>query len=56
MLPAGVIQSVDHDDEKIFVDRTKDEIKNAPELDDSFLHDEDYRLKLGHYGDTAGIR
>ena len=57
MLPAGVIQSVDHDDEKIFVDRTKDEIKNALELDDSFLHDEDYRLKLGsHYGDTAGIR
>ena len=57
MLPAGVIQSVDHDDEKIFVDRTKDEIKNAPEFDDSFLHDEDYRLKLGsYYGDTAGIR
>ena len=35
MLPAGVIQSVDHENEKIFVDRTKDEIKNAPEFEDS---------------------
>jgi hypothetical protein len=32
MLPAGVIRSVDHDDEKIFVNRTKDEIKNARSL------------------------
>ena len=24
MLPAGIITTVDHDDEKIFVDRTKD--------------------------------
>src|SRR5918995_2352167 len=31
MLPAGVITSVDHDDDKVFVNRTKDQIKNAPE-------------------------
>ena len=37
MLPAGVIQSVDHENEKIFVERTKDEIKNAPEFEDSFI-------------------
>lgn len=49
MLPAGVIQSVDHENEKIFVDRTKDEIKNAPEFEDSFVHDEDYRARLGSY-------
>ena len=41
MLPAGVIQSVDHDAEKIMVDRSKDEIKNAPELDEDSLTDED---------------
>ena len=46
MLPAGVIQSVDHENEKIFVDRTKDEIKNAPEFEDSFIQDEDYRESL----------
>ena len=49
MLPAGVIRSVDHDDERIFVNRTKDEIKNAPEFDDSFLMDDDYR---GGWGRT----
>src|SRR5919201_6301373 len=31
LLPAGVIGSVDHDDEKVFVNRTKDEIKSPPE-------------------------
>ena len=34
MLPAGVIQSVDDDEEKIFVDRSKDQIKHAPEFDE----------------------
>ena len=47
MLPAGVIQTVDYENEKILVDRTKDEIKNAPEFDDSFIRDEDYRGKAG---------
>jgi hypothetical protein len=57
MLPAGVIQRVDHENENIFVDRTKDEIKNAPEFDDSFIRDEDYRAKLGsYYGETASVR
>lgn len=51
MLPAGVVRSVDHDDEKVYVNRTKDEIKAAPEFDDSLLRDDDYRTRLGsHYG------
>jgi hypothetical protein len=54
MLPAGVIRSVDHDDEKIFVNRTKDEIKNAPEFDDSFLRDDEYRSRLGSYYGPGG--
>ena len=49
MLPAGVIQSVDDDEEKIFVDRSKDEIKHAPEFDDSMIADEQYRTNLGSY-------
>jgi hypothetical protein len=49
MLPAGVIRQVDHDGEKIFVDRTKDEIKGAPEYDDSVTQDEGYRTRLGSY-------
>jgi hypothetical protein len=54
MLPAGVIKSVDHANETVFVNRTKDEIKNAPEFDDSFRFDEKYRTQLGTYYGTAG--
>ena len=52
MLPAGVIKRVDLDTETVFVDRTKDEIKNAPELDENAYRDESYRSTLGsYYGD-----
>ena len=52
MLPAGIIQSVELDEEKVYVNRTKDEIKSAPEFDDKNGADDDYRAKLGaYYGD-----
>ena len=54
MLPAGVIRDVDHDEEKIFVNRTKDEIKNAPEFDESMAQDETYRGELGSYYGEGG--
>jgi hypothetical protein len=51
MLPAGVIDRVDPSEEKIYVDRTKDEIKSAPEFDEDLLRDDAYRGELtGHYG------
>ena len=58
MLPAGVIERIDTDDERVFVDRTKDEIKNAPEFDESRYRDEGYRTELGsYYGESgAGFR
>ncbi len=54
MLPAGVVTSVDHDDETIFVNREKDEIKSAPEFDDSLVQDDDYRGQLGTYYGPGG--
>jgi hypothetical protein len=54
MLPAGVIKTVDHVNENVFVNRTKDEIKNAPEFDDSMRNDEKYRTELGTYYGTGG--
>src|SRR5215831_20343411 len=42
MLPAGVVREIDTADEKVYVNRTKNEIKNAPEFDDSLMHDESY--------------
>lgn len=49
MLPAGVITSVDHEDRKIFVDRTKRQIKDAPEFDEETAYTPTYREKLGGY-------
>ena len=54
MLPAGVITSADHAEEKVFVNRTKDEIKNAPEFDDFMRNDEKYRTDLGSYYGQGG--
>jgi hypothetical protein len=48
-LPAGVVDRVDFDTETIFVSRTKDEIKNAPEYDDAKRSDAAYRRELGAY-------
>ena len=57
MLPVGVVKSVDHDNESVFVNRTKDQIKNAPEFDDSMRNDENYRTELGtYYGRGRGFR
>src|SRR5688572_22080025 len=49
MLPAGTITSIDAEDSTVFVARTKDEIKNAPEFDESTYRDSEYRDKLGGY-------
>ena len=57
MLPVGVVKSVDHDNESVFVNRTKDQIKNAPEFDDSMRNDENYRRDLlTYYGRGRGFR
>ena len=54
MLPVGVLKTVEHEDEKVFVNRTRDEIKNAPEFDDSMRNDEKYRTELGSYYGQGG--
>jgi hypothetical protein len=52
LLPAGVVDRVDPDTETVFVNRTKDEIKNAPEFDEEAYRDETYRGRVGEYYDT----
>jgi hypothetical protein len=54
MLPAGVIQRIDTADESVYVNRTKDQIKDAPEFDDSLKKDENYRSELGTYYGRGG--
>ena len=54
MLPAGVIRDADRNEEKVFVNRTNDQIKNAPEFDDTLTGDEAYRGQLGSYYGPGG--
>ncbi|HSL63608.1 MAG TPA: hypothetical protein VK874_03030 [Gaiellaceae bacterium] len=54
MLPAGVIDHIDHDTETVFVNRTKDQIKDAPEFDPDSYRDDSYRGELGTYYGKGG--
>ena len=55
MLPAGTIQRIDEDDEKVWVNRTKDQIKNAPEYDDEVSSgDAARRNEIGSYYGAGG--
>jgi hypothetical protein len=49
MLPAGVVERIDTVEEKVYVDRTKDQIKKAPEYDETLAEDTSYRERLGDY-------
>jgi hypothetical protein len=50
LLPAGVVERIDMDSETLFVNKAKDEIKNAPEFDEDLYKDEEYRTRIGtHY-------
>ena len=49
LLPAGIVRDVDPDSETVFVNRTKDQIKNAPEFDPDRYRDETYRSGIGSY-------
>ena len=54
MLPAGVISRIDDADERVYVNRTKDQIKNSPEFDPDTYRDTAYRGKLGTYYGPGG--
>jgi hypothetical protein len=54
LLPAGVIDRVDTADETVYVNRAKDEIKNAPEFDESRYQDMAYREEVGGYYGPGG--
>ncbi|MFE3762053.1 PRC-barrel domain containing protein [Streptomyces sp. NPDC059104] len=50
LLPASTVVRIDHEDRKVFVGRTKDQIKAAPEFhSDKHLGDAGYREALGTY-------
>jgi hypothetical protein len=56
LIPAGIIDRIDLDEQKVYVGRTKDEIKSAPEFDESRYRDESYRGEIGSYYGESGTR
>ena len=54
LLPAGVVDRIDMEDETIHVGRTKDQIKDAPEMSESTYPDEAYRSEVGNYYGPEG--
>ena len=49
LLPAGLIERVDRDEEKVWINRAKDEIENAPEFDKDNYESDEYRSSVGGY-------
>ncbi|MBT2470656.1 PRC-barrel domain containing protein [Streptomyces sp. ISL-66] len=55
LLPASTVIRIDADEEKVYVDATKEQIKNAPEFHrQKHLDDTEYRAELGTYYSTGG--
>ncbi|MFI9366482.1 PRC-barrel domain-containing protein [Kitasatospora sp. NPDC053057] len=52
LLPAGTVTRIEIGEQKIYVDRSKDEIRHSPDLDDAGPHQEnDTRERFGPYYD-----
>jgi hypothetical protein len=49
MLPAGLVERVDVANQRVYVGRTRDVIKRAPDLNDVRHHDPRYREALSVY-------
>ncbi|AJT69406.1 PRC domain containing protein [Streptomyces chattanoogensis] len=50
LLPAGVISSIDFEATTLYVARTKEEIKNAPDFDrEKHISDDEYHRELASY-------
>jgi hypothetical protein len=55
LIPAGVVTQLDHDNEKVYVSLTKDEIKEAPDFEDrKAARDDAYYEKHSSYYDRYG--
>ena len=54
MLPAGIVRGIDELEGMVFVNRTKDQIKSAPEYDEAFALEDTYRSELEMYYGPGG--
>lgn len=51
MLPAGVVERINYNDQKVHVNLTKDQVREAPDYDAERERDETYRKNVKAYYD-----
>ena len=57
LLPAGLVDRVHPEEEKIYVERTRDAVKEAPSFDEDRADDPAYLGEVGsYYGSLGGAR
>jgi hypothetical protein len=56
LIPAGTMKQISHDDEKVFVSMTKDQVKEAPDFDETRRDDAEYRSTHEQYYDPYRAR
>ena len=49
VIPVGLVDEIDDSVHSVTVDRTKEEIREAPPFDDELFYDESYREEVGAY-------
>lgn len=50
LLPAGTIERIDDEEESVYIDLSKEQIKNSPDLaEGASFNDPDYRRGVGEY-------
>lgn len=49
LLPVGTVARVDHLERTVYVDRTRDQVKNSPAFDPEEFARPDYRERVGSY-------
>ena len=52
LIPAGAIKQISHDDQMVFVNLTKEQIKDAPDFDETRRDETDYRSTHEQYYDV----
>ena len=56
LIPAGAIKQINHSDEKVLVGLTKEQIKQAPDFDETRRDEEDFRTTHERYYDPYRTR
>jgi hypothetical protein len=49
LLPAGTVNHIDHNDRKIYLDRTHEQVKRTPAVPGDGAGDPDYRARVADY-------